>query len=130
MTKKPKKKTSPKKKNSAPRGFKKAAPKDADFPFMVLADGSWSTMRPPEGGQFSINFGPFLVMCTHEGAAIILTSPLRKELAMAAVDGSGKDRLICLWPDKRETDSDIEREARFAKVFTASLDWMPQENVP
>lgn len=120
------------KKAAVPRGMKNPKdepPKDSDFPLMILANGAWSTLRPPEGGEFGLNFGPFLVVVTNDGAALVLTSPMRKEVALAAVENGGKDRLICVWPDKSGAPA-IEREAGYAKVLTASLGWMPKENVP
>lgn len=132
MTKKKAKSKAKAEKAGIPRGMKSPKddpPKDSDFPLMILANGAWSTLRPPEGGEFGINFGPFLVVVTNEGAALVLTSPMRKEVALAAVENGGKDRLICLWPDKGAGQA-IEREAWYAKVLTASLNWMPKEDVP
>jgi len=102
-------------------------PEGHDYPFVARPDGKWHTIRPPEGAEIVINFGKFLVVATSKGCVPVMTSAMRKEVALAHVEDGGKDRLLCPWPDVEEQ---ANKEEVYAELLTASLKWIEKGRVP
>lgn len=109
-------------------------PTDSDYPLMLLPNNKWLSFRPPHGGEFGINFGSFIVICTGDGAAIVLPKHLRVAMAQGMVDaitngGTPVDRLLCHWPGVDDTSAEKLMEMR-ERLLKSSLRWIPKEDVP